>query len=539
MRWFLAMAAGCAAPTADLVLRNGIVVTLDDALPRASAVAVRGDRIVAVGDDEQALAWRGEATRVIDLGGATVVPGLVDAHAHVESLGRAMERLDLRGAGSADEVAARVAKAAAGSAGWILGRGWDQNDWPDARFPARDSLDRAAPGRAVWLVRIDGHAGWASSEALRVAGVGRDTPDPPGGRILRDSAGDPSGVLVDEAMDLVARRVPPPDRATRERWIRAALERIAEVGLTGVHDMGVDEGGYAILRRLADRGLLKVRVYAVGAPEEAERLVETQPDDAGPFLARRAVKLYADGALGSRGAALVEEYADDPGNRGLLVTTRERIAAIARRALTNGWQVCVHAIGDRGNRVVLDAFDEAVGARRDHRFRVEHAQVVDPDDFPRFGALGVIASMQPVHWTSDSPWAGARLGPARMRGAYAWRSLRHAGATLAFGSDFPVEEPDPRLGLLAAVTRAGEGLDRTEALRAFTAGAAYAGFSEDRLGAVRAGMLADLTVLGDDLMVAPPDEIRSMRVLYTIVGGRVVHDGTRPAPPRERTIEVR
>ncbi len=528
MRFVLVLLAGCAAPKADLILRGGVVVTLDDAMPRATAVAVRGERILAVGDDDQIDPWRGDGTRVIELRGATVTPGLIDAHAHIESLGRSLEILDLRGALSAEEIAARVAIAAGASSGWILGRGWDQNDWQggaQAAFPTRESLDRAAPGRPVLLTRIDGHAAWASSEALRLAGVGPGTPDPPGGRILRDAAsGEPTGILIDEAMPLVERHVPLPDETTRERRILAAIRRCVAVGLTGVHDMGVDEGGYRILRRLAERGALALRVYVVGAPGEAARLLGT-PIATSPYLARRAVKLYADGALGSRGAALQEGYFDDPGNRGLLLATRERISALARRALDGGWQLAVHAIGDRANRVVLDALEEAVGARRDHRFRVEHAQVVDPADRARFARLGVIASMQPAHWTSDSPWAPARLGPERMRGAYAWRSLGAAGAGLAFGSDFPVEEPDPRLGLHAAVTRVGESLDRTEALRAFTAGAAWASFDEARLGRIRPGLLADLTVLGGDYMVAPADTIPHMPVRYTIVGGKIVHAG--------------
>lgn len=516
---------GCAAPKADLIMRDARVITLDEARPHASAIAVRKNRIVAVGDNADVESWRGPDTRVIELSGATVLPGLTDAHAHIESLGRSLERLDLRGTKSAADVAQRVVQAAMRSTGWILGRGWDQNDWPDAQFPTAAILDEVAPGRAVLLTRVDGHATWASSEALRLAQITRETRDPAGGKILRDDAGMPTGVLIDEAMNLVDAIVPKPDRATRERWIRKAIDRAAQLGLTAVHDMGVDQAGYDIFRELALQGALKIRVYAVGAPEEAERLVEGKPES-GAMLSRRAVKLVVDGALGSRGAALIEDYSDDPGNRGLIITSRERIAAVSRRALENGWQVCVHAIGDLGNRTVLDAFSDAVGERQDHRFRIEHAQVVSETDMGRFHALGVIASMQPVHWTSDSPWAPARLGADRMRGAYAWKTLVQRGTRLAFGSDFPVEEPDPRPGLAAAVARSDEGLERMDALRAFTQGAAFAAFEENQRSTIRAGMWADLTVIGGNFMEMAPSDIQRMKVLYTVVGGSVVSEAT-------------
>lgn len=514
MRLVPLLMASCATAPADLIVRGGNMLTLSDEFPQASAIAVRGERIVWVGDEKGAGAWQGPNTRVIELAGATVVPGLTDAHAHIESLGRSLERIDLVGTKSAQEVVDRVKLAAKNGSGWLLGRGWDQNDWADERFPEALLLDQALPGRAVMLTRVDGHAALVSTEALRIAQISRETADPPGGRILRDVTGNPTGVLIDDAMDLVARHVPEPDLATRERWIRSAIDRVVSLGITSVHDMGVDETGYQIFRRLAEQKALKIRVYAVGAPEEAERLVETKPEIS-PWLTRRAVKLLVDGALGSRGAALLEDYSDDPGNRGLITTTPERILDVSRRALRNGWQVCVHAIGDRGNRVVLDAFEKTIGQDRDHRFRIEHAQVVHPDDIPRFGRLAVLASMQPVHWTSDSPWAPARLGANRMRGAYAWKSLSDAGAVLAFGSDFPVENPNPRPGIVALLTRKDEGLDQKLALSGFTRGAAFAAFEEHARGQIKPGFVADLTVFQGD-----PSQTK---VLTTVVAGKVMY----------------
>jgi predicted amidohydrolase YtcJ len=524
---------------ADVILQNGRIVTLDVARPRAAAVAIAGDRLTAVGSDREIAALRGPKTRVVDLGKRTVVPGLVDAHGHLLSFGQTLETVDLRGTRSAEEVVRRVRRAAPrNSAEWILGRGWDQNDWPRAVFPHRRLLDAALPGRAVLLTRIDGHAVWASSEALRRAGIDARTPDPPGGRIVREG-GEPGGVLVDNAADLVEKQIPRPDATTRERRLRAAIDRCVALGLTGVHDMGVDGETADVLRRLAATGQLKIRVYAVVAPDEAEAALSGKPE-VGPTFTRRAVKLYADGALGSRGAALLEDYRDDPGNRGLDLIDRKRLVDLARRAHARGWQVAVHAIGDRANRTVLDAFEEALGPELyAARFRIEHAQVVSPADLLRFAHDGVIASMQPTHATSDMPWAEQRLGPERIRGAYAWRTLLRSGARLAFGSDFPIEEVNPLLGLYAAVTRQdadgrpkggwypAERLTAEEALRAFTTGAAYAAFAEDERGTIKPGMSADLTVLDGPVLDVDPRTIRKRKVVATMVAGRFVYGPTR------------
>ena len=519
---------------ADVILVNGRVVTLDGKRPRATAVAIAGDRIAAVGGDREVRELRGPRTRVVDLKKRTVVPGLVDAHAHLLSLGQMLETVDLRGTTSAAEVVDRVKRAARRPGDWIIGRGWDQNDWPDAAFPHRRLLDAALADRPVLLTRIDGHAVWVSSAALRRANVGAKTPDPAGGRILREG-GEPTGVLVDTAIDLIEKHVPRPDAATRERRLRAAIDRCVELGLTGVHDMGVEAETFEVLRRMAREGQLKIRVYAVGSHEEAEATLAGKPE-LGPHLTRRAVKLYADGALGSRGAALLEDYRDDPGNRGLELIEPKRLVDLARRAHAGGWQLAVHAIGDRANRVVLDAFEQALGADLSRaRFRIEHAQVVSPADLPRFARTGVIASMQPTHATSDMPWAEQRLGKERLVGAYAWQTLLRSGARLAFGSDFPIEEVNPLLGLYAAISRQderggpkggwmpAERLGIEDALRGFTAGAAYAAFEENERGTLRPGMSADLTIFDGDLLGADPRTLLKRKVIATMVGGRFVY----------------
>lgn len=529
---------------ADLVLHNGRVVTLIDPEPSPppTAVALRSGRIDFVGDDAGALALAATDARVIDLHGAVVVPGLCDAHAHLYGLGTALAQLDLRGTASPEEAAERVraAAAAAAPAAWIEGRGWDQNDWPVKEFPHRALLDAAAPAHPVLLRRVDGHAAWANARALALAGVGPDTPDPEGGRILRDEDGRPSGVLIDNAVDLVRDAIPRPGRAEIRRRVLLAVEHCLERGLTAVHDAGATNDILDVYRELAQNGQLRLRLYAMLEDDDAtlERWLPTGPYlSPDGMLAVRAVKLYADGALGSRGALLLEDYTDDPGNRGLQLTPAERLEDVASRAGRAGFQVCTHAIGDGANRLVLDLYErllpEAGGEAA--RWRVEHAQILDQAELPRFARLGVIASMQPVHCTSDMDWVPARLGQRRSRLAYAWKSLLDAGARICFGTDFPVEAADPLPGLYAARARAhadgtpaggwlpAERLDGRTALRLYTAGGAYAAFAEERLGRVAPGMLADLTVLSGDPTAVPPSELAALRVVLTVVGGRVRH----------------
>jgi predicted amidohydrolase YtcJ len=530
---------------ADLILRGGTIFTVVPARPRARAVAIAGGRIVAVGDEAEVLRARGPHTRVVELGGRAVLPALTDGHAHLYGLGRALDQVDLRGCPSAEACADQVAAAArerpAGE--WLLGRGWDQNRFADGRFPNHAVLDKVVGGSPVWMRRVDGHAGWANARALAAGGVTAHTADPPGGRIERDSSGAPTGVLVDNAMQLVEHAIPPVTAAARERTILAAQSYVLARGLTEVHEMDIDAATVEVYRQLAAAGRLQLRVYAFadGADDAAvERLLAGAPDRSAPEarFTLRGIKLYADGALGSRGAALLAPYSDEPKNSGLMVTPPERMERIARRALAAGWQMAIHAIGDRANKLVLDAYEHAGCRGRDHRFRVEHAQVLALDDVPRFAALGVVASMQPTHATSDMPWAEARLGAARLAGAYAWRRLLDAGASLVGGSDFPVEKVEPiGGGLYAAVTRmdpAGQPpggwlpdqrLSLDEAVRAFTAEAAWAAFEEAWRGHAAPGQVADLTVLDRDL----PDAAALLKaeVDLTIVGGRIVYERQR------------
>jgi predicted amidohydrolase YtcJ len=510
----LLFACPALAQPADLVIRGGEAVTLDPSRPRAKEVAIRGDRIVAVGEPKEIAQLMGPKTQVLEMAGGLVVPGLVDAHAHLVGLGISLARVDLRHCESAQACAERAAR---GSGAWVLGRGWDQNKFPDKAFPTRAVLDRALGDRPAWLTRIDGHAGWANGAALERAGITAKTPDPSGGRILRDAKGEPTGVLVDAAMSLMDGALPKPTVGELEAAILRAQDVALSVGLTGVHDMGISYEATEVYERLAREGKLKLRVRAYLDPRAA---LATVVSDATKHLpdarfVKMGVKLFSDGALGSRGAALIDPYSDDPKNRGLTVTDVDAITRYAKAARARGYQVTVHAIGDRGNRNVIEAY-ELAGVSPDDRFRIEHAQVVALDDIPRFVKLGVIASMQPTHATSDMPWAEARIGKERAKGAYAWRRMLEARVPLAFGSDFPVEEPSPVGGLRAAVERGGWTLDQKltweEALRAFTTGAAYAVFEENARGQIKKGQLADLTVL-----TAPLGKARA-----TIIGGQVV-----------------
>jgi len=531
---------------ADLVLTGGAILTMDPEHPTASALAVRGPRIVAVGNPADVQAWLGPKTRVIELRGRGVTPGLTDTHAHLSGLGGALESVSLRGATSAEEAAARAREAAAKlpAGEWLQGRGWDQNLWPDKKFPARETLDRAVGDRPAALERIDGHALWVSSKALALAGIDRSTDDPKGGKIVRDAGGHPTGVLIDAATQLVESVIPAPSADVRVRRILAAAGAAVAAGLTCVHEMGIDDATVDVYRNLADEDRLPVRVYAFasGTPAVAEtlrkRVAEVDRDGTQKFVLR-GVKLYADGALGSRGARLLAPYSDDPKNQGLWVTTPEDLRRAAEAAVEAGWQPAIHAIGDAGVRAVLDAFEAARAAhpKADLRMRVEHAQVVAPEDLARFARLGVIASMQPTHATSDMPWAEARVGPERVRGAYAWQTLVKSGAHVAFGSDFPVEEVSPLLGLYAAVTRqdahgqpAGgwypdERVSFEQALRGFTVEAAYAAFAERQRGMVKEGMVADLTVF--DHPLRGDASLLETAIDYTIVGGAVVFERKR------------
>ena len=547
----------CLAATAQAadvhLLTAARIHTSDPAQPQVEAMAWDASgRVLAVGNAKALLARYPDAERV-DAGGATVVPGLIDAHGHVMGLGYALMQADLTGARDKAEVVARLKayEKTLPEGAWLLGGGWDQNDWPEKAFPTAADLDAAFPDRPVWLDRVDGHAGWANSAAMKAvekAMSGRTLAgdwQPDGGRVLRD--GDKAtGVFVDGAMGLVSEVLPAPDEAYRTQALERALAAAARDGLTGVHDMGVSSTDLALYKRFADAGKLSLRIdaYANGDSQALADLCEHGAyRHPGGRLEMRGVKLFIDGALGSRGAALLADYSDEPGNRGLLVTDPATYEGSVRKAKGCGVQVATHAIGDRGNRIVLDTYERVLGddAKSDHRWRVEHAQIVSPEDIPRFAPLGVIASMQPTHATSDMPWAEERLGKERLFGAYAWQRFLHSGAHLALGSDFPVESPDPRLGLYAAVTRQDrdgqppggwlpdQRLSAAEALRGFTADAAYAGFDEKQVGKLAPGLRADFVILAEDPLAVPASQLDDLEIESTWVDGKPVYEADKPA----------
>ena len=530
---------------ADLILIGGHILTqADTPFPTPpTAVALSGGKILSVGSDERILQAKGPDTRVVDLNGATVIPGLVDSHCHLYGLGKSLAQIDLMGTESPQQILALVAQGAEKFTddAWIEGRGWDQNDWEIKEYPHRRLLDEIISDRPVFLRRIDGHAAWANSDALRLANITGNTPDPEGGEILRDEQDEPTGILIDNAMDLVVDVIPAVGPQEIRRRIKLAVDHCVAHGLTGAHEAGVSWERALVYRDMAASGELDLRLYAMydDQPATLDKALAAGPlftEDG--MLTIRAIKLYADGALGSRGALLLADYTDQPGHRGLPVSSAEHMRDIMRKGGRAGFQIGTHAIGDRANRLVLDLYEEVLDELNlaDARWRVEHAQILAPEDIPRFGKLGVIAAMQPVHCTSDMDWADERLGAGRLAGCYVWRSLLDSGAHLCFGTDFPVEKVDPLAGLFAAITRTHpdgtplggwqpqEILDAATALELYTAGSTWAGFQEKELGCVAAGYRADLTVLDGNPVTCKPADLLQMKVKMTIVGGRIVYE---------------
>jgi hypothetical protein len=519
------------AQTADLAVTNAHIYTVNPKQPRASAIAVRQGRILAMGDDVSR--YVGPSTRVIDAKGATIVPGLIDSHGHVRSLGDMLGSIDLRGVTSEGEAVEKVREAAKRykPGEWIRGTAWDQNLWAGRQFPDAAGISKAAPDNPVSLERVDGHAIWVNRKAMEIADINARTPDPQGGRILRDANGAPTGVLIDRAQQLVSRKIPGPSQERVEQSLLRATRELARDGITTVHDAGVQYADIEGYRSLIRKGLLPIRIYAM-------ILYPLPPPDkpeVGDYLTVRSIKLIADGALGSRGAAMIEPYTDDPGNRGLLILDRATIRAAAEKALAKGFQVNTHAIGDRANRTVLEAYGDVLKGKNDKRFRIEHAQVVAPEDFAKFRQYSIIASMQATHATSDMLWAQDRVGPVRIKGAYAWQTFLHLGVHVPNGSDFPVEDPNPLWGFCAAVTRRKQDgtppggwfpeqrMSREEALRSWTIEGAYAAFEEDRKGSLEPGKVADFVILSGDIMTMPEGEILRTIVTTTVVGGKIVY----------------
>lgn len=556
--------ARAASGGADLIVTGATIHTCDDRSPAVEAFAVKDGHFVYAGSRDGALALRGATTEILDLPGRTVLPGLIDAHAHLTYVGLDLSHVSLYKAASFDEIVARTVAFYRASPQlqqmrdvWIQGDGWDQNLWPGKAFPTHDTLSAAFPDRPVVLERVDGHALLANAKAMQLAGVDRRTPDPQGGRILRDANGEPTGVFIDDAQSLIMRVLPPP---THEQLVHATTLAIAEAnrwGLTTIAEPGVNEAFLAAQRELIERREFTLRNYAMLSDDAtllaahfASGIVE---GESGGRLWIRAVKMFADGALGSRGAALLEPYSDDPGNTGLITTPQAHIQAVTEQALAHGFQVCVHAIGDRGNRMVLDAYEAALRAvpSNEPRLRIEHAQVLAASDIPRFAQLGIIPSMQTTHQISDMGWAQARLGPTRVLGAYAWRALLDTGVIVANGTDAPVEPLNTLRTFHAAITRQNEAnlppggwypdqrMTRAQALRSMTIWAAHANFQEGVLGSITPGKYADFVVMDRDWMQAPPEEIMATQILATYSGGAQVYDASRARTAYERAPRLR
>ena len=525
-----------------ILIHNAMIYTMDSGFSTADAMLFDSSgRIHNVGGQQDMLEAFPNA-RHIDLNGKTVIPGLIDSHAHLYGLALSLSQAQLRDTGSKEEIIRKLRQHAQNlpEGDWLLGRGWDQNDWPVKEFPNRQDLDTAFPDRPVWLRRIDGHAGWANSAALGLAD--RDMSgdwQPQGGFIYRDAGGQASGVLVDGAMELVQKIVPETSPELLQASLDLALQQMVSLGLTGVHEMGIPRSVLEMYQQRIRAGQFPTRVYAFtdGAGETLDWLCGNGAiDDESGRLYMRAVKLYIDGAMGSRGAALLADYSDDAGNSGLLFMPAKDLEASIDKALACGFQVGVHAIGDRGNRVTLDALESAMQRHPDNpgRHRVEHAQTLTAADIPRFSQLDIIAAMQPTHATSDMYWVEDRLGPERVLYAYAWRSLLDSGARLALGSDFPVEQVNPMLGIHAAVTRQDvkdwpeggwypkQNLSREEAVRGFTLDAAYSGFMESSVGSLESGKRADFIVLDKNIFKVEVSEIHTTKVLQTWLDGEMV-----------------
>jgi predicted amidohydrolase YtcJ len=545
--------AACAAPPepADLVITGGRIATLDPSRPEVDALAARGQRIVAVGSASEVAKLIGAHTEVVDLGGRLAVPGLIEGHGHLTGLGRSRMMLDLTEAASYDEIVNMVAEAAAAASpgAWIVGRGWHQEKWRTAPepnlsgLPFHDALSAVSPANPVLLTHASGHAVLVNGVALGIAGIDDGTPDPAGGEIVRDGAGRAIGVLRETAEKLVTANLPDGDNeVVLRRAVELASQECLANGITSFQDAGSSFSDVELFRSMAEAGELGIRLWVM-LSEDNESLAARLPGYrvyrfGDGFLTVGGIKRWIDGALGSHGAWLLEPYTDLPSSTGLNIVTAAELRVAARLALDHGLQLCSHAIGDRANRLALDVYQEAyasVPEPRDLRWRIEHAQHLNPDDIPRFGRLGVVAAMQPVHCTSDGPWVPARLGAERARtGAYVWRDLLDSGAVIASGTDVPVEPVNPIATFHAAVTRQmadgsvfhpEQAMTRQEALVAATLGAAFAVFEDDVKGSLKVGKLADVTVLSRDILTVPDDEIPGTEVVATIVGGVVRYRG--------------
>ena len=542
---FVLAALASLGAQADTVIVNANGYTLNakgDLVQFAALAFDDKGKILAVGSAADVTA-KAPGARQVDMQGKTVLPGLIDAHGHVFGLGQMLTQLDLSQTTSLEGALKAIGDYARANAGqaWLRGRGWNQENWKLGRFPSAADVDAVVSDKPVWFERVDGHAGWANSRALEAAGITDKTPDPAGGKIMRDANGKATGVLVDAAQELVTKVMPAQTEAEGRVALDQALGALAKVGVTSTHDAGLGVAEDRLYRAYADQGKLTARIYGMigGTEKDFDALAKNGPlkTYGNDMYALRAVKLYSDGALGSRGAALIKPYSDEPHSHGLLFYKLEQMDAMMKKAMARGYQVNVHAIGDAGNHQILDIYKKELGVTKSaaQRHRIEHAQVVTPADIVRFKTLGIIPSMQPTHATSDKNMAESRVGPERIKGAYAWRTFLHQGSRIACGSDFPVESPNPFFGIHAAVTRqdasgqpiAGwypnQAMSLKEAFRCFTLDAAYAGHAENSLGSLEPGKWADFIVVDQDLFKVSTYDIYKTGVLQTWVAGKAVY----------------
>jgi len=532
----------CTSKHADLVIFGGKVATVDKNFSVAEAIAIQNDKIIFVGTNKEANKYINNKTKVIELNGELVLPGLIDSHGHLTGYGKSLEHIDLVGTNGFQEVLdlvnEKVKTVEPGE--WIRGRGWDQNDWEIKEFPDHHALSKISPDNPVILSRIDGHAILVNQKAMEIIGIDSNTPDPDGGKILRDSRGLHTGIFIDNAEKLITDFIPKYSTEKIRNIIQNAANNCIELGLTGMHDAGIPNSRIDDYKFLIDMHKMPIRLNAMLSDTVVgdlnsflqEHKIDSYGND---FLQVKSIKLYADGALGSRGAALLESYSDDPENIGLIVTSNSHMLEVCKAALKTGYQVCTHAIGDRAIRTALNIYEDALRAIpiENHRFRIEHSQIINFDDIPKYNQLGVIPAMQPQHTVSDMPWTEDRIGSERVKGAYAFRSFIDEGLIIPCGSDFPVEIPNPLIGIHNAITRQTadgnpEGgwlpeqrMTIQEAIKGYTIWAAYAAFQEDILGSIEVGKYADFTILDKDILTIDPRQILKTKPIYTIVGGDI------------------
>jgi len=543
----------CETNIADLIIQNGMVYTVDEFKPIAEAVAVKNGKILSVGTINSMRSLIGDNTKMLDLKGATMVPGLIEGHGHFMGVGYAKMRLDLLSISSYDELVDMVAVAVKETepGEWILGRGWHQSKWSPAPNPAvkgfqtHQKLSEISPDNPVWLTHASGHAGFANAEAMKIAGVTAESEFGFGGEIIKDLQGNPTGIFNERAQGLINRHVPEQSDGNNDKALKLAVQACLENGITSFQDAGSGRSSIATYRKAIQNNNLKIRLYVMLTSQDTELLQDWYRN--GPeigtgddYLTIRSIKLNADGALGSRGAWLLEEYIDRPGHFGMATQSMEYVYDVATNGLNNGFQVNTHAIGDRANREVLDQYEKVFNQNpdkaEDHRWRIEHAQHIDPADIPRFGQMGVIAAMQAIHLSSDRPWAINRLGSKRIvDGAYVWRDLMDTGAVLVNGTDAPVERIDPIASIYASVTRRTlsgipkngyepkQKMTRLEALKSYTINAAFGAFEENIKGSIEVGKYADFTVLSQNIITAPENSLLDTKILYTIVNGKIVY----------------